>query len=240
MTSSDTPWLQVPNGWDAPSQVLLEHAHRRALTALALDGPAPAHHRLRAFYDVDGNYAGSTFAQLEPVHPDDITATDLHATSLLSVRIRPHATRRLLNDGLTRTEIVTNLRAIPDAQLQVADAHALVAMQHLYLSVKTAMSPATTRNPDAWVTTSKLCARKRPDLFPVRDTRIRDYLGIPISANGYGTTWLLFRALLQDSEIITAIDTAVDATGNGEHHRVRLDTSRLRLLDAALWTATLR
>ncbi|WP_367183064.1 DUF6308 family protein [uncultured Cellulomonas sp.] len=112
----------------------------------------PAHHRLRAFYDVDGDYAGSTFAQLEPVYCDDIAATDLHATSLLSVRIRPHATRRLLHDGPTRTEILNKLRAIPDTQLQVADAHTLSAMQDLYLSIKTAMLRATTRDPDAWVT----------------------------------------------------------------------------------------
>lgn len=239
MTDAEQPWTQIPDGWKPLDATLLEHARDRALQALSLDGPRPAHHRLRTFYDTDSDYAGATFAQLQPLEPADLTATDLHATTLLSVRIGPGATRRLLHDGPTRTEILGHLRALPDTQLHVADTHALLAMQDLYRAIKTALSAATTRTPDAWVTASKLCARKRPDLYPVRDTRIRDHLGIPANNNGYATPWLLFRTLIQDHNIITATDTAADAATDG-HPRVHLDTSRLRLLDAALWTATLR
>jgi len=34
----------------------------------------------------------------------------------------------------------------------------------------------STLGADPWVTTSKLCARKRPALFPVRDKPVRDLL----------------------------------------------------------------
>jgi len=48
-----------------------------------------------------------------PNDPNDLTATDLHAVSLLSVTIGPRATRRLLEDGPERTEVLTALRRVP-------------------------------------------------------------------------------------------------------------------------------
>ena len=45
-------------------------------------------------------------------------------------------------------------------------------MEQLYEAIKQALSANTLKNPNAWVTASKLCARKRPDLFPVRDKEV--------------------------------------------------------------------
>ena len=67
---------------------------------------------------------------------------------------------------------------IPDCDLANAGIRALTAMQQHYEAVKQALSADTVKNPNAWVTASKLCARKRPDLFPVRDKEVCDYLGL--------------------------------------------------------------
>jgi hypothetical protein len=99
---------------------------------------------------------------------------------------------------------------------------------------------ASTRHPDAWVTASKLCARKRPELFPVRDRKVFAYLGLTRN-NSYRIAWQVFRHLIGDRDVIAAIDALSDATlADGQGTRLRLDDSRLRLLDAAIWTDTLR
>jgi len=49
--------------------------------------------------------------------------------------------------------------------------------------------------------------------------------------------WQVFRSLISDPDIIAAIDVmgkAVAATAAGR--RLQVDQSRLRLLDAAIWT----
>lgn len=112
----------------------------------------------------------------------------------------------------------------------------LAAMEGLYEAVKQALSADTVKNPNAWVTASKLCARKRPDLFPVRDKEVCDYLGLTQLQN-YQVDWQVFRYLMGDRDIVAAIDMmgkAVTAVADGR--RLQADHSRLRLLDAAIWT----
>ena len=109
-------------------------------------------------------------------------------------------------------------------------------MEQLYEAVKQALSANTVKNPNAWVTASKLCARKRPDLFPVRDKEVCDYLGLTQLQN-YQVDWQVFRYLMGDRDIVAAIDMmgkAVTAVADGR--RLQADHSRLRLLDAAIWT----
>lgn len=232
-------WTEIPIGWPELPPKLRDQATDRALKALRLDGVRPAQDRLRFYYDVDGDYAGATFAQLAPIEPDNINATDLHATRLLSVPIGAGATRRFLDDGAARTEVLDALHSLPDRDLLVADPSTLEAMEFFYLAVKTNLSAASTRHPNAWVTASKLCARKRPELFPVRDRKVSAYLGLT-RHNSYKIDWQVFRHLIGDRDVITAIDALSDATRAGARGtRLRLDDSRLRLLDAAIWTHTL-
>ena len=240
MSTAADIWTEIPTGWPELPQELRAQARDQALKALRLDGVQPAQDRLCSYYDVDGDYAGASFAQLAPIEPDNINATDLHATRLLSVPIGAGATRRFLDDRAARTEVLNALRAIPDRDLLIADIATLEAMEIFYLAVKTDLSAASTRHPDAWVTASKLCARKRPNLFPVRDRNVSAYLGLTRS-NGYRIAWQVFRYLIGDRDVVTGIDALSDATraaANGT--RLRLDDSRLRLLDAAIWTDTLR
>jgi hypothetical protein len=206
------------------------------MEALRADGAHAAQHRLARFYDTDGDYAGASFAQLSPIDTNDITSTDLLATTLLSVRIKPGAVRRILGRGETRDTLLRKLRDLPDCDLANARAPALTAMEALYGAVKQALSADTVKKPNAWVTASKLCARKRPDLFPVRDTEVCDYLGLTPWRN-YQVDWQIFRSLIGDPDIFEAIDVMRKATVEASAgRRLQADRSRLRLLDAAIWT----
>jgi hypothetical protein len=199
-------------------------------------GLQPASARLARFYDVAGDYAGASLAELRPIDPLDFTPSDILATTLMSVRIGPGATRRILQDGTTRDAILHKLRDLPDVNLSYAGISELTAMASLYEEVKTALSAPTVKRPDAWVTASKLCARKRPDLYPVRDRDVREYLGLSAFRN-YQVDWQIFRSFMGDGEILTAIDEMAEATDAAAAGRkLRLDHSRLRLLDAAIWT----
>jgi Family of unknown function (DUF6308) len=226
----------IPDGWQPPPHGLAAHAKQKAAEALRIDGAHDAQHRLARFYDTDGDYAGASFAQLGPTDTNDITAADLLATTLLSVRIRPAAARRILDRGATRDTLMRKLRDLPDCDLANAGTPALAAMEALYVAVKRALSADTVKNPNAWVTASKLCARKRPDLFPVRDAKVCDYLGLTPWRN-YQVDLQIFRSLIGDPDITTAIDVMSKATmAAAVGQRLQADQSRLRLLDAAIWT----
>lgn len=189
------------------------------------------------FYDVRGEYAGATFTQLRPFDPMDVTVSDLLATTMLSVRIKPGAARRILHEGGTRDRILSKLNQIPvDCELSCAGSEQFAAMADLYEAVKKALSASTTRNPNAWVTASKLCARKRPQLFPVRDRQVCDHLDLTRLAN-YQADWQIFKFLVSDSDVLESIAAAVDgAMVIADKPDLRFESSRLRLLDAAVWT----
>jgi hypothetical protein len=211
-------------------------AKQKVMEALRTDGSHAVQDRLARFYDTDGEYAGASFAQLAPINPLDITSTDLLATTLLSVRIGPGAARRLLNDGSMRDILLQKINDLPGCDLANAGTLALTAMAALYEAVKRALSADSVRNPNSWVTASKLCARKRPELFPVRDKEVCDYLGLTPSKN-YQVDWQVFQSLISDPDVIAAIDAARKATVvAAADRRLQVDQLHLRLLDAALWT----
>ncbi|MBC7631269.1 MAG: hypothetical protein H7290_07330 [Flavobacterium sp.] len=112
------------------------------------------------------------------------------------------------------------------------------AMEEFYRAVKTGLSSSAARRPNPWVTASKLCARKRPSLFPVRDRNVCSHLGI-LELDDFRADWQVFRALVQDPEVGAAIDLLPERTREvGVGRLMALDISRLRLMDAALWTYT--
>jgi Family of unknown function (DUF6308) len=82
-------------------------------------------------------------------------------------------------------------------------------MERLYLQVKPALSRSEVHDKNAWVTASKLCARKRPDLFPVRDRIVCEYLGLLKNGN-YQVDWQVFRYLISQRDVRDAIDVLVD------------------------------
>lgn len=230
-----------PEPWAVPPPHLLNDARRKALDALATSGSRPVQDRLSRFYDIGGGYAGASFALLPPNVPQTITATDLHATTLLSVTIGPGATRRLLETGPIRDRVVQALGDLPSCALAEADADGFAAMDNFYRVIKTALSAPGTKRKNQWVTASKLCARKRPELFPVRDNLVCNYLGLmpPARVSNRRVDWQVFQFLIGDEDILTAIKElpeVVQVFAEGVH--LRMDTTPLRLLDAALWTHT--
>lgn len=181
-------WRPVPAG-------VFETARERILTALTL--PSAAVH-LAWYYDRDGNFAGSTFGQLEPNLPDDITATDLHATGLLFVRIGRRSTRRLLEPGHHRRDVLAALRdEALNTELLVAGPETLEAMGHLHEAVKLALSTPSAKRSSPWVTAAKVCARKRRNTFPVRDNLVQRYLGMG-QYQSYEIEYQVYRALIRD------------------------------------------
>jgi hypothetical protein len=214
------------------------HAKERALEALVITGDRQAQDRLAVYYDLESDYVGASFVDLEPNKWFDITPTDLQATALMRVHFGPLATRRLTSPGENRRTVLRPFRAIPDRDLADADAGTLAAMESFYRAVKTTISSDTVDDPNPWVTASKLCARKRPHLFPVRDRNVCTHLGI-LKLDDFRADWQVFRALIRDDDIVKAVDALpalVREAGAGR--LLAIDSSRLRLLDAAMWTYT--
>jgi len=237
MTTTE-PWNAKPDGWPTVPPEVVEQALRQAHLALAVDGERRAADRLATFYDTESNYAGASFANLEPNHWAEVTATDLHAASLLSIDIGPQATRRLLGPGADHRWVLQELRALPDRDLAAADPPTLEAMENFYRAMKATISSTSAKDPNPWVTASKLCARKRPDLFPVRDRNVCTHLGI-LELNDSRADWQVFRALIQDPGIRRALDALPAQTrAVADGRLLALDHSDLRLLDAAIWTYT--
>lgn len=231
--------LTVPVGWQSVPDGALAAARSVALRALdaatkASDGIPPAHARVAAYYDPGGNYAGSTFLDL-PSNPAAFTVSDLHAVTLLGVELDALSTRRLLGPGEHAKTLTRLLATIPeDADLATAGSEQLAAMGDLHEEMRLTLAPVgRERTSQKWVRAAKLCARKRPRLFPVRDTVVRDLLGLTATGN-YEVDYQIFRALIQDEFVCEAIES-VRATA-GEHNGAQVTDPRLRLLDVALWT----
>ncbi|WP_130014793.1 DUF6308 family protein [Serinicoccus sediminis] len=210
MTTLDSSWQQTPEHWAPVPVDALRRAIAQAGEALDVVGEDPVGRRLASYYDRADNFAGATFADLPPLEPLDITATDLHAVSLLSVNVGPGATRRFLEPGPARSALLTKLRSVPDVELRAAGSDDFVAMAAFYDAVKMHLGEPTASSSDRWVTASKSCAPKRPYLFPVRDSVVRGFLGLTQYSN-YQVDWQVFRAMLSESTIVRAYDAAVAA-----------------------------
>lgn len=96
-----------------------------------------------------------------------------------------------------------------------------------------------------WVTAAKLCARKRPRLFPVRDNLVCEYLsgGRPLKT---GDGWpgdfsidiQVYGYLMTHPKVIAGLSWVRDELETGR--AIRVDDEDLRLLDSALWMAASR
>ena len=108
---------------------VISHARSRARIALAETPGRRASDRLAVFFDTEGTYAGATFWNLELNHWTHLAAAHLHAKSLLSLDVRPQATRRLLDPGASRRSVLPALRALPDCELAAANSMTPTAME---------------------------------------------------------------------------------------------------------------
>ncbi len=149
--------------------------------------------------------------------------------------------RRLLEPSPDRSLVLRLLaedRLALDADLAMADADTLLAMADLHEALKSCLSPAHVSSKNSWVTASKLCARKRPDLFPVRDSVVCGVLGL---GHNYQVDWQVFRRrLIQDESVRTRLDARVDAATAAGGADIGHPNRRLRHLDALLWMRATR
>ncbi|SMY11784.1 DUF6308 family protein [Brevibacterium jeotgali] len=219
-------------GFPEVEQQYIDHAREQALIALT---SADTPQRLRRHYCVDTDFAGSSFTRITPNTSDAITTADLLATTMLSASVPAHSTRLLLDDKSTRKTVRRLLDALPDRRLEDAKAKHYRPMSDVYDFLKEILGRAGAADPNPWVTASKLAARKRPDLFPVRDAAVRGLLRVS-ELRDYGKDWRVFRTLMRDHDVSDALDTTIGALKSLETDcRVKADKERLRILDAALW-----
>ncbi|NYI42673.1 DUF6308 family protein [Demequina lutea] len=204
---------------------------------------------LAAYYRRYGNYAGVTFTDIEPNDPYDLTASDLHAVSMLSVTVEPAATRRLLEPSMLREVVLHALAHVPvDVRLEDAKMEQLERAWNLQAALKEALAPYGANKSNCWVTASKISARKRPLLIPVRDNVVGRALG-PAALKSAGVYWQLMADALRDTAVQDAlveaqkrVETCV-VTGKWgskvgtELGPVELETNPMRLIDVALWMA---
>lgn len=221
--------LAWPDGWQVPSAQEMRHAKALALVAMS---QAP----LARYYDVRSDFAGATFAMLGDNPPESILPSDLHALTMLSVTVGPRATRRLLGPGSfadAAQDALAHRDLDPSVSLAEASGANLKAMWALHLALKAALSTPEAASSNPWVTASKLSARKRPHLIPVRDNVVGGALG-PRALKNASVYWGLFHSMVTDAEVHRALEDARRRLSD-MGPSVVVDTSDLRLLDAALW-----
>lgn len=213
-----------------PDQAVIDNALSVAREVTSSEDQAV--HQLERYYRVESNFAGATFANLEPNDPHRITATDLLATTMLSVDIPPVAVRRLTGETSIAAR-ATELLGMLEPQLDITDGEAhVVAMSELYELVKSSLHKVTHATSNAWVTASKICARKRPHLFPVRDNDVMKVLGLKGS---YPDDWPVFSALMADEELTSRMDDLVAQVVTKQGVDVGDKNMRLKHLDVLLW-----
>ena len=136
----------------------VRRAAGRLRETLARPGVRPA---VAAYFDPAEGFAGMTFGTLGENPPDQLTADDLLAVSLLDITWRPDVVRRLL--GSDREEIAGLLGGISTEidlwQASDADLGAVDAAWDALLDIPGVGTASA----------AKLLARKRPRLCPITD-----------------------------------------------------------------------
>lgn len=241
MTPARPDAASIPSRWAAPGPATLDRAHAAALDALSTAGARPVHERLAQYYDTARDELGTTFLDVGPNLSDDVTAADLLAVHLLGTDLGPLEVRRLLEPGPLRSVVLASLAAVPDGDLAVADGETLVAMDLLRVDVAAALGSPRRSGLDRWLVAERLCARKRPDLFPVPDPVVRRLLLPEHGGNDHRTSWLVLRHLLRTDDVRAALWTAQDAAREvAGHESVVPDLGLLRILGVALQTYVAR
>jgi Family of unknown function (DUF6308) len=237
--------LYLPDGWQPVEPSMLDTAltmTRRALTG-EQGSVEHAADRLLRYYDPNGKYAGATFLGVPVTDAYAVTAADLWAVTTLEMKIPPDAGRRLLDPGPLRSIIKAELRDLPpDSALSATTPTLLQHMSDLYNAIRTMLPPLGNRPTNQWVLSAKICARKRPELFPVRDSMVCRYLsnnrtmgGRP-GQLGWFSRDIQMLAYLMTHPLVQQCLGEVRASISEVQPTWAIDQSDLRLLDVVLWS----
>ena len=181
----------------------------RAIDAI-LDDDRTSH--LVDIYFEGGKFAGVDFDTLAPSDPDRFEPADLLAVNLLDVRMGPRGIRDLLSGRFDP------LVAVVDQDVDLWDERAAEGtdlrrhMNELYFAIRGVDGVGPT-------TASKLLARKRPRLLPIRDSVIDEQLDV-------GTS---FWSPLADALRVVTRRHRIERLAPG------VEVSTLRRLDVAVW-----
>jgi Family of unknown function (DUF6308) len=194
-----------------PTDDAVRAAARRLRAGLAVPGLSQA----VAAYFCEPDFAGMTFSDLGRNPPNEITADDLLAVSLLDITWRPRVVRLLL--GSRGPELSAMLAAIPQAtdlwEATDDDLRHIDVMWDALMAIDGIGTASAT----------KLLARKRPRVCPISDHVVIKAVDVP------GRTWDVLRCLLQDP------------AARAEVEALRPDSAAaatlLRILDVALWVS---
>lgn len=224
--------LTVPQGW-RNAESFYGPALDRVRTVV---GDPRTLERLSRYYTRASNYAGATFTQWGDDDPTTMTERDLLAVTLLDARVAPSTVRALLQPGEVQDRVreLLSLERLPlEVSLQEVTPEILAAMDELYTTVRALVPPARDRYEVNWATAAKLCARKRPNLFPVRDEVVCRYLGLWPSR--YQVDWQVFYAIMSEESIRADLSRLVRRADEADHVDVGDPDQLLRHLDVVLW-----
>lgn len=229
----------LPEGWQPASNEVLATARTQALSALIED----AARETAPYYDPSGAYAGTLFLDVEPNEPHSVEASDLYAVTTLSMKLHARHGRLILEPGSAREDVQRQLRSLSHT-LRITDlgdgeagsAETLARMYKLHAYIRDLLAGTSQR----WVTAAKLCARKRPRLFPIRDNLVCEYLGASRKLKT-GDGWpgdfavdiQVYAYLMTEPAIQDALAELRGTLSNA--YGLRVDDEDMRLLDAALW-----
>jgi hypothetical protein len=238
--SDDHRSFAIPDGWEPVSAEVLTVARDQTLAALT--GPSSVD-LLAQYYNRDTAYAGTLFLDVEPNNSFVIEPSDLYAVTTLSMDLDARQGRLLLDVGNTREVVRRQLRGL-DPTLPITDldhgeggsAETLRRMYELHHTLRTLLAKGSRR----WVFAAKLCARKRPRLFPVRDNLVCRYLadgrtlkagdGWPGDFSVDVQVYAYLATLPQVRSALSWLRAELE-----EDRGLRVDEENLRLLDSALW-----
>lgn len=238
--------LALPNGWQPVEDTMFDTALNQTTRAFTggHDSVEHAVDRLSRYYAPNDGYSGATFLGVAVEDDFAVTAADLWAVSTLSMKIPPNAGRALIDPGPLQAEIQSRLRQLsPSAPLSDATPDVLEHMSALYNAIRTGLPPLG-KNPETnqWVLSAKICARKRPMLFPVRDSQVCTYLsnnprmgGRP-GQLGWFARDIQVLAYLSTHPLVRRRLSEVRAKLQEEQPTWAIDQHDLRLLDVVLWS----
>lgn len=187
-----------------------------------------AENLVRKYFNPSGPFSGPWFDYLDrTAHPaNEIGCHDLVAVTMLGEVIPGLLARDLLQNDALRDRLEALLAATPNLELWVAGDNVLDTANAAWELIRTrahelGVGMADTR-------TSKLLARKRPNLVPVTDDVVKKCVVLPPGTN----YWSAYRAAMQlRPQLVTRLSEL--------HHllpaRLEGPVSLLRVLDALVW-----
>jgi len=245
---ADGRTYDLPSTWTRAELPVLEFATAQALVAVGAGAgnPDTVRKQLVRYFDPNGKYTGALFNTIGPSQNavDDITPADLLAVTTLSMTLDPRQIRQLLEPTSKRELVLRALQQI-DTDIPVQELGSggvdprpmLNAVSDFYREVRSTPNPTSTR----WVFASKLAARKRPNLLPVRDNVVCKFLAGERSLNrttigSHDIDLQVFGYLMSHARVRDALDHWWSELRT-EYGPILDDVTPLRILDVALWNA---